>query len=76
MAEKHLTAAIARRFRTMSRKERVAKVRKLASVSAEDEKFVRETFPDLYREAFLSPRHAAGERSESSRRRARSAVRR
>jgi hypothetical protein len=76
MAEKHLAAAITQRFAAMSRKERVAKVRKLASASAEDEKFVRETFPDLYREAFVTPRRAAGGRSESGRRRARSGARR
>lgn len=76
MAEKHLAAAITRRFAGMSRKERVAKIRKLASASAEDEKFVRETFPDLYQEAFFSPRRVAGGRSESSRRRARSGARR
>ena len=54
MAEKHVTEAITRRLKGMSRGERVAKVRKLASASAEDEKFIRETFPDLYREAFLT----------------------
>ncbi len=76
MAEKHLAAAIVERFAGMSRKERVAKIRKLASASAGDEKFIRETFPDLYREAFLSPRPVAGGRSESGRRRARSGARR
>jgi hypothetical protein len=60
MAEKHLTMAIARRLAALRRKERVAKVKKLASASAEDEKFMRETFPDLYREAFFTPRRAAG----------------
>src|SRR5260370_28518220 len=76
MAEKHLAAAIVERFAGMSRKERVAKIRKLASASAGDEKFIRETFPDLYREAFLSPRPVAGGRSESGRPRARSGARR
>jgi hypothetical protein len=75
MAEKHLVTAIARRFAGMTRKERVTKVRKLASTSAADEKFVRETFPDLYREAFASPR-VAGERSGANRRRGRAATRR
>jgi hypothetical protein len=60
----------------MTRQERIAKVRKLAGASLEDEKFIRETFPDLYREAFLSPRPAAGGRSGSTRRRARSGARR
>jgi len=76
MSEKHLTAAITKRFAGMSRKERVAKIRKLAEASAEDEKFVRETFPDLYREAFLTPRRAAGGRSGSGQQRARSGARR
>jgi hypothetical protein len=51
MAEKHLAAAIARRFRKMSREERIAKVRKLAASSVEDERFVRRTFPALFLEA-------------------------
>ncbi len=76
MAEKHLAAAITKRFAGVSRKDRVAKIRKLAGASAEDEKFVRETFPDLYREAFLTPRRAAGERSELGQQRARSGARR
>jgi len=76
MAEKHLAAAITQRFAGMNRNERVAKVRKLANASPEDEKFVRETFPDLYREAFLTPRRAAGARSKSSPRRVRSGARR
>jgi hypothetical protein len=76
MAQKHLVAAIKQRFAGMSRAERVAKIRKLASPSSEDEKFVRQNFPDLYREAFLTPRRAAGVRSESSPRRARSGARR
>jgi hypothetical protein len=76
MAEKHLTAAITQRLKTLSRRERVAKVKKLAGASAEDEKFIRDTFPDLYREAFLSPRPLAGGRSESGRRRGRSGARR
>lgn len=76
MAEKHLIAAIAKKLEGMSRTERVAKVRKLASTSAGDDKFVREAFPDLYKEAFTSDRRAVGVRSESSRPRARSAGRR
>jgi hypothetical protein len=72
MAEKHLIAAVTRRFEGMNRTERIAKIKKLAATSAADKKFVREAFPDLYREAFPSRRPAAGERSESSRRRARS----
>jgi hypothetical protein len=71
MSEKHLVSAIRRRLKSLSRKDRIAKIKRLASTSAEDDKFVRETFPDLYREA-LSPRRAAGARSGSTRRRARS----
>jgi hypothetical protein len=55
MAEKRLATTITRRFAGMSRKERSVKVRKLACASAEDEKFVRETFLDLYREALFTP---------------------
>jgi hypothetical protein len=76
MAKKHLVAAITRRFAGLSRTERIAKVRKLASTSAQDKKFLREVFPDLYREAFLNRRPGAGARSESSRRRVRSGVNR
>jgi hypothetical protein len=75
MAEKHLVGAIAEQFKGLSRAERVAKIRKLASASSQDEKFIRETFPDLYKEAFLTPRRVAGERSGVTRRRGRSAAR-
>jgi hypothetical protein len=76
MAEKHLAAAITKRFKGMSRRERVAKIKTLVSASAEDEEFIRETFPELYKEAILSPRHAADGRSESRPRHARAATRR
>jgi hypothetical protein len=76
MSEKHLASAITRRLKNLSRKERIAKIKRLASASTEDEKFVRETFPDLYREALLSPGRAAGARSGLARRRARSEERR
>lgn len=76
MAEKHLIAAVTRRLERMSRGERIAKVRKLAAASPEDKKFLREAFPDLYREAFPSRRPVAGVRSESRRRRAQSGARR
>jgi hypothetical protein len=72
MSEKHLVAAVTRRFEGMSRSERIAKIRKLAAASPEDKKFVRQTFPDLFREAFPSRRPAAGVRSQSGRRRVRS----
>lgn len=64
MAEKHLVAAIKRRFKTMSARERVAKIRKLAGKSPSDEKFIQKTFPDLYRIAF--PPSSEGARSEST----------
>jgi hypothetical protein len=76
MAERHLAKAISERLNGLSRKERIAKVRKLASGSPEDDTFVRETFPDLYKEAFLSPHRAADGRSGAGQRRARSAGRR
>jgi hypothetical protein len=52
MAERHLKAAIARRFRAMKKLERIAAIRKLASGSAVDRAFVRSLSPALYREAF------------------------
>ena len=73
MSEKTLTSAIDQRFRSMSRKERVAKIRKLAGASPEDDRFMRRTFPELYREAFHVKRRGAGARSESSRKRERAA---
>jgi hypothetical protein len=76
MAEKHLIAAIVKKLEGMPRRDRVAKIRKLACTSSDDEKFVRETFPDLYKEAFTSDRRVVGVRSESTRPRARSAARR
>jgi hypothetical protein len=52
MSQKQLAAAIDQRFRSMNRSERIAKIRKLASASPEDDRFIRKTFPELYREAF------------------------
>jgi hypothetical protein len=52
MSEKQLAAAIDNRFRSMNRRERIAKIRKLAGGSSEDDRFIRKTFPELYREAF------------------------
>jgi hypothetical protein len=54
MSAKDLAKAIAQRFKGMGKRERIAKIRKLAGASAADAKFVRETFPELYREAFLT----------------------
>ena len=54
MAEKHLIAAIEKRFKALKRHDRIAAVRRMASDLAEDEAFVRDFFPALYREAFLN----------------------
>jgi len=55
----------------MDRKERIAKIRKLASASLEDDRFIRKTFPELYREAFQVKHRGAGVRSGSVRKRGR-----
>jgi len=65
MSEKHLIEAVSRRFKEMPRKKRVASIRKLASQSAADERFVRRYFLDLFNEAFRPS--AAGARSGSAR---------
>lgn len=67
MTEEHLIAEIVRRYKGMSRRVRVAKIRKLAGESTADRRFIRETFPDLYQEAFRKPRPSARVRSESIR---------
>jgi len=72
MSEKHLIEAVARRFKEMPRKKRVASIRKLASKSAEYERFVRRNFPDLFKEAFRPS--VADAHSESTRPRVRRAT--
>lgn len=52
MSQKQLVAAIDQRFRALNRRERIAKIRELASASREDGRFMQKTFPELYREAF------------------------
>jgi hypothetical protein len=74
MSQKQLATAIDQRFRSMNRKERIAKIRKLAGASPEDDRFIHKTFPELYREAFQVTRRAAGARSGSARKRARAAA--
>jgi DNA-binding transcriptional regulator YhcF (GntR family) len=74
MAAKDLAKAVAQRFAGMERRERIAKIRKLAGASPADAKFVRKTFPELYREAFLKSSRGVGARSAASRRRARGAA--
>jgi hypothetical protein len=71
MSQKRIVAAIDLRFRSMNRRERIARIRKLAGASPEDERFIRKTFPELYREAFQTTRRGAGARPESGRKRAR-----
>ncbi len=61
MAEKHLIEAICKRAKAMPAGERIGKIKKLVSVSAEDGKFIRKTFPELYREAFPSHRSFSSE---------------
>jgi hypothetical protein len=73
MSEKSLAVAIDQRFRAMNRRERIAKIRKLADASPEEECFIRKTFPELYREAFEVKPRAAGLRSGAVRKRARAA---
>ena len=71
MSQKQLVAAIDQRFRSLSRRERIAKVRELAGESPDDDRFMQKTFPELYREAFQTTRRAAGVRSGAVRKRAR-----
>jgi hypothetical protein len=52
MSQKQLVAAIDRQFRALNRQERITRIRELAAESAEDERFIRRTFPGFYREAF------------------------
>jgi hypothetical protein len=72
MTEQDLIDAVAKRFKEMPRKKRVTSIRKLASKSAADERFVRLYFPDLFKEAF--PSSGARGRSVSARARARRAT--
>jgi len=74
MSAKNLAEAVARRFEGMGKRERIAKIRKLAEVSAADAKFIRESFPKFYREAFLTNSRGAGARSAAGQRRARCAA--
>jgi hypothetical protein len=59
MSQKQLAAEIDKRLRSMNRKERIAKIRKLAAASPDDERFIRKTFPELYCEAFQVTRRVA-----------------
>jgi len=70
MSAKDLAKAVAQRFAGMGKRERIAKVRKLAGASPADAKFMRESFPEFYREAFVTSSRGAGARSAAGRRRA------
>jgi hypothetical protein len=59
VSQKQLAAAIDKRFHSMNRKQRIAKIRKLAGTSPEDDRFIRKTFPELCREAFEVKRRGA-----------------
>jgi hypothetical protein len=74
MSAKDLAGTVAKRFEGMGKRERIAKIRKLAGASPEDARFMREAFPELYREAFLTSARGAGARLATARRRARGAA--
>jgi DNA-binding IscR family transcriptional regulator len=71
MSARNLAEMVAQRFEGMGKRERIAKIRKLAEASSADAKFIRETFPELYREAFLKSSRGADGRLAATRRRAR-----
>jgi DNA-binding transcriptional regulator YhcF (GntR family) len=71
MSQKQLIAAIDQRFRALNRRERITKIRELASESPADNRFMQKTFPELYREAFQTTRRGAGVRSGVARKRGR-----
>ena len=52
MAEKHLIEKTIEKFLSMPANERISKIRKLASISDEYDAFIRQTYPQLYSEAF------------------------
>jgi len=76
MAEKDLIIAISKRLKTMPLRKRSEKIRKLASESSANKRFLKKVFPDLYQEAFPPSSSSAGERLESTRSRALAAGRR
>jgi hypothetical protein len=66
MAEKHLIAAIGKKYASMSRSKRIKTIR---SLSDEGSGFVRKFFPEFYSEAFPKrSRSATGSWQSSSRR--------
>jgi len=62
MRQKQLAAAIDRRFRSMKRRERIKKIRKLAGASPEDDLFLRRTF--IARPSKLPAAGRAGARNQ------------
>ena len=72
MSEIHLIKAIARRYKEMPKKKRVAIIREFAARSAADKRFFRRYFPELFNEAF--PNTTTDARSGSARPRARRAT--
>lgn len=76
MSERHLIEEIARRYKAMPKGERIAEIKRMASGSAWDARFVQRTFPELYAEAFTRRRPRAGRaRSGSAPQRKRAARR-
>jgi hypothetical protein len=55
MGRKILLVEMCKMIEKMSQRQRVARVRKLALDSAEDAKFIKQYFPNLFEEAFPSP---------------------
>ena len=77
MAEKDLIVAISKRLKSMPLRRRTEKVRKLASESSANKRFIKKILPDLYQEAFPSTSSSsAGVSSGSTRHRALAAKRR
>jgi hypothetical protein len=74
MSAKDLAEAVGKRFEGMGKRERIAKIRKLAGASPEDARFIRKAFPELYHEAFLTTGRGAGARLAGAPRRARGAA--
>ena len=54
MAEKYWIDAISKRFQSMSGRKRTGKIRKLASESSANKKFIEKMFLNLYQETFPS----------------------
>jgi hypothetical protein len=62
VAEKHLVAAIGRKYGKMSRTQRIKTIRDL---SEDGLRFMRQFFPEFYAEAFPAPKNADCESWES-----------